>query len=57
MSEGKISFQLKVDTTKFHKQLRRHLTLRFRIALFLIDVAEKISGFKLNYSIEQEKGR
>jgi len=55
MSEGSITMKLTVDTKHFQKQLRRTFTLRFRIALLLIDLAEKIARIKLNYSIEQEK--
>jgi hypothetical protein len=54
MAEGSIIMKITVDTKHFQKQLRRTFTLRYRIALLLIDLAEKIGRIKLNYSIEQE---
>lgn len=54
MSEGRIIYKISVDTKKFQKQLRSTFLFRFKIAFFLIDMAEKIGKIKLNYQIEQE---
>lgn len=56
MATGNIVMSITVDTRKMQKQLRRTFSLRFKIAFFLIELAEKISRIKLDYTIEQKKG-
>jgi hypothetical protein len=55
MTHGKIIYQVKVDTKKFHRQFNRILHWRIRLALVLISLAERIGHMEFDYTIEEKK--